>query len=196
MGGHVGRRGQGQAVPVRSAGGLAAMHACACCAVAGVAQLQQAITLPPAASLRTHAKRKPTLRCITAAGLLNLIDLAGSERLSRSAVTGDRLKETQVGFRQQALGGGSGQRKRGEAWLAAPAPAEARPEETPKMHAVGSCPPLSSPVPSQAINKSLAALGDVIAALGNKEAHVPYRNSKLTHLLQTSLGGGLLAASR
>ncbi|KAK1559754.1 hypothetical protein Q3G72_017978 [Acer saccharum] len=44
------------------------------------------------------------------------------------------------------------------------------------------------------INKSLLALGNVISALGDEKklkdgGHVPYRDSKLTRLLQDSLGG-------
>jgi len=42
---------------------------------------------------------------------------------------------------------------------------------------------------AQCINKSLSALGDVITAMSTKARHVPYRNSKLSHLLQNALSG-------
>ncbi|XP_052240310.1 kinesin-like protein KIF25 isoform X2 [Dreissena polymorpha] len=39
------------------------------------------------------------------------------------------------------------------------------------------------------INKSLSALADVLGALAEHRPHVPYRNSRLTHFLQDSIGG-------
>merc|ERR1712151_960488 len=42
---------------------------------------------------------------------------------------------------------------------------------------------------AQNINKSLSALGDVVASLISKSQHIPYRNSKLTMMLKDSLGG-------
>ena len=37
---------------------------------------------------------------------------------------------------------------------------------------------------AQFINKSLSALGDCIHALATRSPHVPFRNSKLTYVLQ------------
>eukprot|EP00992_Anisonema_acinus_P013968 TRINITY_DN9034_c0_g1_i1.p1 TRINITY_DN9034_c0_g1~~TRINITY_DN9034_c0_g1_i1.p1 ORF type:complete len:572 (+),score=98.65 TRINITY_DN9034_c0_g1_i1:60-1775(+) len=84
-------------------------------------------------TLRIHGSNRNSQQ--QTKGVLNLIDLAGSERLNASGAVGDRLKETQN------------------------------------------------------INKSLSTLGDVIYALGAKKSHIPYRNSKLTYLLQNCLGG-------
>uniref|UniRef100_A0A669CPQ6 Kinesin-like protein n=1 Tax=Oreochromis niloticus TaxID=8128 RepID=A0A669CPQ6_ORENI len=44
-------------------------------------------------------------------------------------------------------------------------------------------------VEAAAINKSLTALGQVFSALKCNAIHVPFRNSKLTHLLQLCLSG-------
>jgi len=94
-------------------------------------------------NVNLHSSRSHLVLCVkiqgtshsgsTVHGKLNLIDLAGSERLKSTNAEGQRLKE------------------------------------------------------AQNINKSLSALGDVINALGKNSTHVPYRNSKLSFLLQDSL---------
>lgn len=73
-------------------------------------------------------------------GVLNLIDLAGSENIKDSGVSGMNLEE------------------------------------------------------AKKINLSLSALGNVIHALTVLSDHVPYRDSKLTRLLQESLGGNFKTA--
>ena len=42
---------------------------------------------------------------------------------------------------------------------------------------------------TQAINKSLSCLADVFTAIGNRQQHIPFRNSKLTYLLKSALSG-------
>ncbi|XP_064632351.1 uncharacterized protein LOC135490785 isoform X2 [Lineus longissimus] len=49
-------------------------------------------------------------------------------------------------------------------------------------------------VEAAAINKSLSSLGQVFSALRTNQLHVPYRNSKLTHILQPCLSGDAKAA--
>lgn len=48
-------------------------------------------------------------------------------------------------------------------------------------------------VEARYINKSLSALGSVMAALASGASHVPFRDSKLTALLQDSLSGNAKA---
>merc|ERR1711959_829150 len=85
--------------------------------------------------IRVQSKNKQTGEFLR--GKILICDLAGSERLKKSEVTGDMQKE------------------------------------------------------AIEINKSLTALGDVMYALTdkNKKGGIPYRNHKLTQVMQDSLGG-------
>lgn len=89
-------------------------------------------------SKRPHATstcdaRSQRLECIQ--GKLNIIDLAGSERVKKSGCEGAQLKE------------------------------------------------------ALAINKSLLSFGNVVSALAAKRPYVPFRDSKLTRVLEGSIGG-------
>lgn len=39
------------------------------------------------------------------------------------------------------------------------------------------------------IYSSLSALADVLQALSEHQSHIPYRNTRLTHILQDTIGG-------
>jgi len=49
--------------------------------------------------------------------------------------------------------------------------------------------PGTGPKEAATLNKSLMAFQDVMIALADDKPHIPYRNSKLTHLLMDSIGG-------
>lgn len=122
------------------------------------------------------APPNPRLR----SGVLNLIDLAGSERLARSGVTGDRLKETQnINKSLSALGEGSwsGKWEWGVRLLVV-----CRALQRAVLTGLGWTCSHQPGTGSPCVPRLLA--GDVIAALASKEQHIPYRNSKLTYLLQ------------
>ncbi|KAG7694570.1 hypothetical protein KL930_003888 [Ogataea haglerorum] len=85
--------------------------------------------------MRTQDSRKMGGEEFVKVGKLNLVDLGGSENISRSGATNQRAKEAGM------------------------------------------------------INQSLLTLGRVINALVANSPHIPYRESKLTRLLQDSLGG-------
>ena len=96
----------------------------------------------------------------TTSGYLYLVDLAGSERVKLTAASGIRLREAQ-NINKWVLTVWS------TIW--------------------NSCEVWPSQLVIDATIRSLSALGDVIAAMASGHKHVPYRNSKLTFLLQDAL---------
>ena len=111
----------------------------------GMTNRVTAPTLSNAESSRSHAVMVLTInKNITNTGTVissqvYLVDLCGSERISKTGAYEERLKE------------------------------------------------------AQNINKSLLSLGNVISALVENKKHVPYRDSKLTRLLQNCFGGTSIA---
>ena len=154
-------------------------------------------------SSRSHMILSVYVKCCNLAtgtrtfGKMHLIDLAGSERISRSGAEGARHAPPPSPL------------------IRSPTRVCLFPIVCPAVSPIVSltnsaqeedaCPPilvpavfplLTPPAPSgdrlkeaQNINKSLSALGDCVQSLVSKSKHVPFRNSKLTYLLQDSLGG-------
>ena len=135
----------------------------------GIANRAVSATAMNAESSRSHLI--VTLRMTSTApggehtcyGKLSIVDLAGSERQSKTLASGKRESRCVL---------------------------HALSPITPSIRGGRHPYPGLTSKEGSLINKSLSALGNVIAALTETRAqHVPYRDSKLTRLLQDSLGG-------
>ena len=139
------------------------------------AQLQRSVGFTDinAASSRSHGVFRLRLEGSKGdeervSGVLNLIDLAGSERLNSSHATGNAAKLSH-GLSSHLLSCSLRNRCYCHLILLG------------RLLCILSGERLKE---TQAINKSLSALGSVFAALVNNNAHVPFRDSELTYLLQ------------
>lgn len=114
----------------------------------------------------------------TAARLLELMDIARSNRATASTAGNERSSRSHAVTRLEIIG-----------------QHDSKPETLVGMinlvDLAGSESPKTSTRMDETknINRSLSELSNVILALVQRNEHVPYRNSKLTHLLMPSLGG-------
>ncbi len=122
-------------------------------------------------------------------GRLVLVDLAGSERVSKSGAVGSRMKEAQninkcvCGFRLHRPPLYSSRVCCACVCLPSVATTALRASEACRCVRNHTCACVLV-----VARRSLSALGNVIAALATKSTHVPFRDSKLTYVLQDSLG--------
>lgn len=114
----------------------------------------------------------------TAARLLELMDIARSNRATAATAGNERSSRSHAVTRLEIIG-----------------QHDSKPETLVGMinlvDLAGSESPKTSTRMDETknINRSLSELSNVILALVQRNEHVPYRNSKLTHLLMPSLGG-------
>jgi len=178
-------------VPVR-AGDAASLSAALRRALS---QRATAATEMNSASSRSHCV--VTLRLLSTGAKLQLVDLAGSERADRTGAQGAALAEGAAINRSlsalanvvSALAGGGGGmgEERGAGGAALPAAAAAAASE-----AAGAGKPAAAAaaaLSAAASSAAAAAAPPAAPAPAAAAQHVPYRDSKLTRLLQDSLGG-------
>lgn len=110
--------------------------------------------------------------------LRELIDIAKKNRMTACTVGNERSSRSHAVTKITLIGTHSGKEERcvGNINLVDLAGSES-PKTSQRMDE------------TKSINKSLSELSNVILALVQRQEHIPFRNSKLTHLLMPSLGG-------